>query len=221
MGLLNPFIYYLVLFRAYSLLPGQEAQPLNFVWPIVLTLMSVVFLKESLTLKECLSIGISFIGVLVISTRGEIWPIRISNPLGAGMALGSTLIWSFYWILNLQDKRDVTVKLLMNFFFGSLYITLYVIITNSWQWAGWQGVLGCLWIGLFEMGITFFCWLKALELASNTARMSQLIYLTPFLSLVLLVTVADEEIQFSSIIGLLLIVTGILIENIYRSRKSV
>ena len=36
MGILNPFAYYLVLFRAYEILPAQVAQPLNMVWPIVL-----------------------------------------------------------------------------------------------------------------------------------------------------------------------------------------
>ncbi len=29
LGLINPTLYYLVLFKAYSLLPAQEAQPLN------------------------------------------------------------------------------------------------------------------------------------------------------------------------------------------------
>ncbi|HEY5700747.1 MAG TPA: EamA family transporter, partial [Gammaproteobacteria bacterium] len=38
LGFLNPFLYYLVVFKAYSLLPAQEALTLNFVWPIVLVL---------------------------------------------------------------------------------------------------------------------------------------------------------------------------------------
>ena len=41
MGILNPFAYYLVLFRAYEILPAQVAQPLNMVWPIVLVFLSV------------------------------------------------------------------------------------------------------------------------------------------------------------------------------------
>ena len=38
LGFLNPFLYYVVLFKAYSLLPAQEAQPLNYTWSIVLVL---------------------------------------------------------------------------------------------------------------------------------------------------------------------------------------
>src|SRR3989344_8578145 len=36
LGFLNPFLYYIVLFKAYSLLPSQEAQPLNYAWAIML-----------------------------------------------------------------------------------------------------------------------------------------------------------------------------------------
>ncbi len=36
LGLLNPFFYYLVLFKAYDLLPAQVAQPLNYTWALTL-----------------------------------------------------------------------------------------------------------------------------------------------------------------------------------------
>ena len=40
-GLLNPFLYYLILIKAYDLLPAQHAQPLNYTWAITLSLLSV------------------------------------------------------------------------------------------------------------------------------------------------------------------------------------
>ena len=39
LGFLSPFLYYTVLFKAYSILPAQEAQPLNFLWPLMLVLL--------------------------------------------------------------------------------------------------------------------------------------------------------------------------------------
>ena len=47
-GFLNPFLYYTVLFQAYSLLPGQEAQPLNYTWAIALALLSIPLLGQKL-----------------------------------------------------------------------------------------------------------------------------------------------------------------------------
>ena len=45
LGLLNPFLYYIILFRAYSLLPAQVAQP-------VLLLFSSVLLGFILSLRR-------------------------------------------------------------------------------------------------------------------------------------------------------------------------
>ena len=43
LGFLNPFFYYIVLFKAYSLLKAQEAQPLNQTWVIMISLLSIIF----------------------------------------------------------------------------------------------------------------------------------------------------------------------------------
>ena len=43
LGLLNPVTYYLVLFRAYDLLPAQVAHPVNYSWPILLLILLSLF----------------------------------------------------------------------------------------------------------------------------------------------------------------------------------
>ena len=48
LGFLNPFFYYMILFKAYTLLPGQMAQPLNFVWPLMIVLLSIPMLKQKI-----------------------------------------------------------------------------------------------------------------------------------------------------------------------------
>ena len=48
LGFLNPFLYYVVLFKAYTLLRAQEAQPLNFIWPITLAILSIPLLKQKM-----------------------------------------------------------------------------------------------------------------------------------------------------------------------------
>ena len=58
LGLLNPFLYYLVLFTAYSLLPGQIAMALNYGWPLVLTLLSVPLLGQSLRRSQLAAVGV-------------------------------------------------------------------------------------------------------------------------------------------------------------------
>ena len=78
-----------------------------------------------------------------------------------------------------------------------------------------RGILGAIYIGLFEMGVTFLVWLRALKLAKTTAHIANLVLLAPFFSLVAIHFVAGEEVFSSTIIGLLLIIGGIILQKIW------
>lgn len=213
LGLLNPCLYYLILFRAYDLLPAQEAQPLNFVWPIVLVLLSTVILGQRLRATSLLAMAISFTGVIVISTHGQVLDLALSNGVGVTLALASTIIWSLYWLYGVKDDRDPVARLCLNFAFGIGYILLYQLVRGEWQLPSPAALIGGLYIGLFEMGLAFVLWLQALKLARNTAHVSNLIYLTPFGSLLVIHWVLGEPILASTIAGLVLIIGGILCQQ--------
>ncbi|MEN6576688.1 MAG: DMT family transporter [Phycisphaerales bacterium] len=217
LGLLNPFLYYLVIFKAYSLLPAQEAQPINFVWPLTLVLLSIPLLGQRIKLASILAILISFGGVIVIATHpqkpSDLLAFRFSNGLGVALALGSTIIWAMYWVLNTKDRRDEAARLFVNFLFACVYILVLMLLLGGLQVRSWQGLLGGVYIGLFEMGITFLLWLKALRNAKTTAHVVNLIYLVPFLSLLVIALVLGEEIRPSTIAGLILIISGIVAQK--------
>ena len=213
LGLFNPFIYYIVLFKAYTLLPGQEAQPLNFTWPIILTLLSIPLLKQKIRSRHIVALVTSFTGVLIIATQGDLFAFHFTNLLGALLALGSSFVWALYWIFNLRDKRDSIEKLLLNFCFGLFYISVVFIVSGHSLEPSWEVLGGVAWIGCFEMGVTFLLWLKALENAGKTSTVANLVYLCPFLALLFLRVVVGEHILLSSVIGLCLIVSGILIQS--------
>jgi len=214
LGLLNPFLYYLVLFKAYSILPAQEALVLNFTWPIMLVLLSIPLLGQQIKLKSILAIFISFSGVLIISTRGNIFALRFTNPAGVSLAVASAVIWALFWLYNLKDKTDETVKLFLNFAFGSCFIFLAMLLSPKAFTVSPKGLLGAIYIGLFEMGITFLFWLKALKLSKTTAYIANLIYLVPFLSIVVIHFVVGEKIFPSTLIGLFAIIAGIILQKI-------
>ena len=94
-----------------------------------------------------------------------------------------------------------------------LYILILALLLGQTRVGNWQGLLGGVYIGLFEMGITFLVWLKALRCAKTTAHVVNLIYLVPFLSLLVIATVLGERILPSTIVGLVFIVTGIVLQK--------
>ncbi len=213
LGFLNPFLYYLVLFKAYSLLPAQQAVSLNYTWAIQLVLLSIPILKQKIGSKSILAIVISYIGVLIISTQGNILAFRFTNLTGKLLALGSAVIWALFWIYNVKDKRDAVVKLFLNFLFGYAFISIYMLFSKGFTIPELPGLIGAIYVGIFEMGITFVLWLKALKLSKTTAQVSNLIYLTPFLSLIVINIVIGEKILPSTIVGLIFIVTGIMLQK--------
>lgn len=212
-GFLNPFLYYLVLFHAYSLLPAQEAQALNFTWPIMIVLLSGPMLGQRIRPVDLLGMAISFTGVLIISTRGDLLHMRFTNLPGALLALGTSVVWALYWIRNVKDKRDVIPKLTLNFFFGFLYVSLFLAFQGRQAVFSRGGLLGSVWIGLFEMGITFLLWMMAMSLSRASAKVSNLVFLVPFLSLIPIQLLVGEKILISSVAGLFLIVSGILLSR--------
>ena len=214
LGLINPFLYYLILLRAYQLLPAQIAQPLNMIWPIILVFLSVPILKQKIKSRSFIALFVSFFGVLIISSQGNLFNPGHADIRGLLLATGSSVFWALYFILNVKDRRDEAVKLFLNFLFGTVYLVAAMIITGTWPGnAGFRGIASAVYIGLFEMGITFYLWLKALQMASTTDKISNLVYLAPFLSLIFVHFILREPVFYTTPAGLLLIVTGIMIQN--------
>ena len=213
-GLLNPFAYYLIIFKTYSILPAQIAQPANFIWPIVLMLLSVPLLKQPLRVTGIIALLISFAGVFILGTQGRPGSFKIAEPVGITLALFSSLIWAFFWIFNLKDKRDDLVKLFMSFAFSMVFVSILALCTGNLSHLLPKPLLPAVYIGLFEMGFSFVLWLKALQYSESTGKVAILIYLTPFLSLLFIHLVLHERLLYTSVIGLCLIIGGILVGRI-------
>ncbi len=219
-GLLNPFFYYLILFKAYDLLPAQQAQIINYTWAITLSLLSIPLLGQRVVGRQWLAIGVSYAGVLVIATRGELLALHFENPLGVGLALLSTLLWALYWILNTRDKRDPVLGLFLNFVCALPFIFGYVISTEGLRRVPLYGLAGALYIGIFEMGVSFIFWLMAMKYTESTAKIANLIFIAPFASLFFIHFLVGEEIYPSTLVGLVLVMAGLAIQSLSPSAKK-
>jgi drug/metabolite transporter (DMT)-like permease len=216
MGLLNPVAYYLILFKAYSILPAQVAQPLNMVWPIVLVLISIPLLRQKIGWKSIGAMFLSFSGVVIVSLQGGTGGKDPENRLGIFLALSTSIIWAFYFLYNAKDRKDPVIRLFINFVFASVFLLLWGIFRGEPMPGSLKGWAAATYVGIFEMGITFVLWLMALRAAPTTDRISNLVYLAPFLNLGIVSLVLKEQIYGSTIIGIVLLVAGILTQNLIR-----
>ena len=219
LGFLNPFLYYLILLKAYSLLSAQLALSLNYIWPITLVLLSIPILKQKIGLKSIACILLSFIGVIVIANKGSFTSIQSPNTWGIILALGSSIVWALFWIFNTKDERKATHKLFLNFVFGLIYSLVTLTFFGKINLPDLNSIAAAIYIGLIECGIAYIFWLKAMKLSSSTDKIGNLVFLSPFISLLLLHLIIGESIYLSTWVGLSIIVTGILLQKITSKKQ--
>lgn len=219
LGLLNPVAYYLVLFKAYDLLPAQVAQPVNYIWPIMLLVLLALFAHQPIPAKKYIGMFISLSGVALISIgTGQSEGMNLS-VFGLLLAFLSSLLWAMYWMINnkFKDKTDGSVALFMSFLFGTGYLLIGAAVVGV-NLHTLPGILSGMYVGGFEMGIPFIFFSLAMRKTTNPALINQLCYLSPFLSLFFIALILGEQIVLATYIGLALIVTGIMF-NEYLVRK--
>lgn len=219
-GILNPFLYYLMLFKAYQILPAQLAQALNYTWPIMLVLLSVPILGQKIKLKSIYTLFIGFFGVYLIASEGQPWPLQPSEPFGVVLAISTSVVWALFWLLNTRSKVLPSVNLFINFSAGWLFtLPLFVFLPERLptEPLAWVAVA---YSGVFEMGITFAIWLSAMRLTERTDQISNYVFISPFLSLFFIFIFLGEHIYFTTLIGLVLIIFSVFLNRYFDSKKK-
>ena len=182
LGLIAPVSYYFVLFEAYDHLPAQIAQPINYTWPIILSVLIAVIDRRPVSASGYAAMAVSLAGVALISLGGGV--DGAISLTGIALAFASALLWALYWIVNDSLKSSVseTTSLFLTFFFGTIYLAAMSLFSPIGPIAS-EGLLAGCYIGIFEMGLPFICFGIALRTTDNPALVNQLCYLAPFLSL--------------------------------------
>ena len=215
-GFLNPTAYYLILFKAYDMLPAQVAQPVNYAWPIVLLVLLAVFAKQPIPTKKYIGMVISMAGVIMISLgTGQL--TGMSVPVhGVLLAALSAIFWASYWMVNNKFKHriDAIVALFTSFSCGTIYLLVSTPLFGI-SLPSTTGLLAGMYVGAFEMAIPFICFGIAMRITTNPALINQLCYLSPFLSLFFIAMVLREPIVVTTYIGLALIVAGIVFNEYF------
>lgn len=208
-GLLNPVIYYLLLFKAYDLLPAQFAQAVNFTWPLVLAIFAMLLKHERFHIVRLVMLLVSFAGALVVVLGGKAFPGGVSLT-GILIAFSTTIFWVIYWLITKTVEEDPIISMWIPFTVGAIILGIAGIFFFMPHDISLNGVLSAGYVGLFEMSITFLLWLNALRKTTSTALVSNFIYAVPFLSLIFIRFILDEPIQATTLIGLFMIAGGII-----------
>jgi len=224
LGFLNPALFYWVLFTAYDLLPAQDAMAINYTWGLTLPFIAACFSRSLPSVVEVSLALLSYVGILIIVTDGNLAGFEFENITGVMLAIGSTVLWGLSWVINTRtverDQVDPELALLLNFSMAVPVLWIILSATDSLPNLNGGTILGGIYVGLFEMGVAFVLWMKAMQLTDTPIRVSSLIFLAPPLSLVFIATVLGEPVATSTLTGLVFILAGLAGQQLVSSRKD-
>ncbi|MGL5259395.1 MAG: DMT family transporter [Lachnospiraceae bacterium] len=216
-GLLGMFFYNILLLLGIERMAAQEAFVINYLWPACIIIFSCLILKEKMTLQKVAAITLSFLGIVIITTKGDVSNFSFGSFSGMLFCVSAAVCYGLYSVLNKRETFDKNISVMSAYGMTAIISFIVIIIKGEVQIPSVSITMGLLLSGIICNAIPYVTWAWALE-KGNTAIVSNLAYLTPFVSLVVTNIVLKEEITVYSIWGLLFIVSGIFIQ-MYK-RKS-
>ena len=210
-GILGTFLYNLFLYLGINTMQASQAFIINYLWPIMTVIFACLILKEKITIRKIIAIIISFVGVIIVSSNGNLLNIEKSSIIGTIYCILAAISYGLFSVLNKKQNYNKFTSMML-FYLSSFCISLiYCLCAKKTFIPETNQLLGLLWIGIFTSAIAFTSWALALE-KGDTARISNIAYITPFISLVWTRVILKEKLSIYSIIGLIIIISGIIIQ---------
>ncbi|MFC4159392.1 DMT family transporter [Chitinimonas lacunae] len=207
LGCYGLFGYHFALIMAFRHAPAIEANLINYLWPLLIVLLSPLLLPGvQLGMRHIVGGLLGLSGcVLVFAGRGL--SLGGGQWLGYGLALAAALMWSSYSLLTRRVAPFPTGAIggfcLVS---GLLALLAHLALEPAYRPSGQEWSMLLL-LGLGPMGAAFFLWDAALK-RGDPRSIGTLAYLTPLLSTGLLALFGGGRLGLGSALALGLILTG-------------
>jgi len=213
MGFLGVFLYTFLLYKALSLMPAQEAFIINYLWPVMVVIFSAIVLKEKFTPRKIAGMAVSFLGIFIVISKGDLTGLKFDSPAGILSAVSGAVCYGLFSALEKKHGYEKISSIMFYYFFSFIYSLAAVLWFSEFPSLGLKQLAGLAWLGAFVNGLSTVCWFLALKYG-DTARISNIILVTPFMSLIYIQVLLGERVLLPSITGLFVIVAGIIVQNL-------
>ena len=210
-GIPGTFFYFMFYYAGTDRMPASQAFIINYLWPIMSIIFACIILKEKMTLRKAIAVIISFLGVIIV-TCGELADFDKEVILGAGFCILGAVSYGIHTAFNQKMNYDKCISMMVSYLAAFVLTTLVNMINRDLFVPSTIQTLGFAWNGIFTMAVASTTWMLALETKGSTAKISNLAYITPFLSLAWTSLVLKEELNIYFVAGLVVIILGIFIQ---------
>ena len=210
-GVYGLFGYHFMLFLALQTAPAVEANLVNYLWPLLIVLLSPLFTKSlSLNFRYVLAALSGFAGAVIAITYNSSALGSSSIEVGYLFALAAAVIWATYSLATTKVPRFPTPAIgLFALVSGLLAIGAHFVFEPAASISSSDWILLVM-LGAGPLGGAFYLWDAALKIG-DPRRIGLLAFLTPLLSTVLLVLVSGHSLSWQLLVATALIVGGALL----------
>ena len=219
LGFIGLFLYSGLYYYGLTQLSSQEACIVNYLWPMMLVLFSTIILKEKLTVVKSVAMISSFIGVVILSV-GSGSSGNGNVMLGIGSCVVAAACYGLFSALNKKANYDQNIAMMVMWLIVAVCSAVFGLAIEDWKPVVGVQWLGMLWMGVVVNAIAYLIWALALNADKNSARIANLAYLTPFLSLIISAVVLKEQIQGRALIAFVFIIGGIPLQTFWEHGHS-
>lgn len=205
------FTLYIMAFNiGSSLLNATTSCVIISTSPIITAVLATVIFKEKLNARQWLATGLAFCGIIIIA----LWDSHFSVSAGLVWMLGAAALISIYNILQrglsrLYSAMQITAY---SFSFGTLMLMGFLPETAEQLHSAPQSQIWLVcFLGIFPSAAAYAFWGKALALAPQTSSVTNYMFLTPFLALILEYIVMGTLPGRSTFIGGGVILSGLFL----------
>ena len=227
MGFVGIFLHQMVQAHGLTLTTAVRTGWLIGVTPIWSAVLAAVFLGESFGTRKVLGLLIGFGGALLVITRGELSPAVLALPSTRGdlLVFASTWTWAIYTMLGrdtlrrLGSARATTAAM----FAGWAMMMPFFVAASGWQeyrGLSFTSVTAIAFLGIGCSGLGYWFWYAALE-RIDTSQVAAFLYLEPLVTLLSAVALLGESVAWSTILGGMLVLAGVLTVQAAPARTSV
>ena len=219
LGFLGLFMYSALYYYGIAVLSSQEACILNYLWPMMIVLFACLLLRETLTVKKAIAMVMSFAGIVVL-TLGSGGGSSGNRLFGIIACVAAAVCYGLFSVLNKKHSLNQSVTMMWIWLTVAVCSAVSGLIFEAWQpITGWQWA-GVAWLGIVVNAVAYLLWALALKGARDSAKIANLAYLVPFLSIVLSALILKEQIACTAAVALVLIIGGILLQSIHIKKRS-
>lgn len=196
-----------------------NASLVNSTTPILIYILSYLFLQERLSKVQLIGTTISLTGVLFIISNGSLKNLlQLSFNYGDLIVLTAAITWSIYSLLlrRYADKLPTQSTFLVNIIIGTIILFPFFIYellnpSLSYVWSS-TSIAAILYTGIFASIVSIVCWnVGVVRIGANKAGIY--LNLIPVFSTILAVIFIGETLYLFQVIGGLLVVLGVYLSS--------